>query len=145
MKSLVLGPRKDDLSREIESLFSNFFNAPAFWSERNGIACPAVDIHEGKEDITLTFEIPGMEKKDIKVAVENDILTVSGERNFHEEEKDRNYIRTEIRNGSFSRSFTLPKGVDTGKISAEYKNGFLEVKLAKTEETKPKEVEVKVS
>lgn len=145
MKSLVLRPRRDDLSREIDSFFGNFFNVPAFCSERSGIAYPSVDIQEGKEDITLIFEIPGMEKKDIKVAVEDDILTVSGERKFREEEKERNYIRTEIGSGSFSRSFTLPKGVDSGKISAEYKNGLLEVKLAKTEESKPKEIDVKVS
>ena len=144
MRNLTLKPKKTGLDRDIDSFFSDFFNAPMLWSDR-GNFYPAVDIQETDGDILMRFEIPGMEKDDIKVSIENDILTVSGERNLRHEDKDDNYIRTEIRSGSFCRSFSLPKGVDSKKIEASYKNGILMVKLTKSEEAKPKQIEVKIS
>jgi len=144
MRSLTLRPKKLGLDRDIDSFFSDFFNAPMLWSD-SGNFYPAVDIQETENDIMMSFEIPGMEKENIKVSIENDILTISGDRNLRHEEKDDNYIRTEIRSGSFCRSFSLPKGVDSRKIEASYKNGILKVKLLKAEEAKPKQIEVKVS
>ena len=133
------------ISREIDNLFNSFFNFPGVRTERCCDFMPRVNIKDTKDDVTLTFELPGMEKKDIKVMVKDDVLTVSGERSFKSEEKDDGFVRTEISTGSFSRSFTLPDTVDGEKISADYKNGMLEIKLTKREEVKPKEIEVKVS
>jgi len=133
------------ISREIDNLFNSFFNFPSVRTERRCDFMPRVNIKDTKDDVTLTFELPGMEKKDIKVMVKDDVLTVSGERSFKSEEKDDGFVRTEISTGSFSRSFTLPDTVDGEKISADYKNGMLEIKLTKLEEVKPKEIEVKVS
>ena len=86
-----------------------------------------------------------MEKDNFKINVKDNVLTVSGERKDESEEKADNYIRSEIRSGSFSRSFTLPKTVDVDKINADYKNGILELTLGKREEAKPREIDVKVS
>jgi len=140
-----LVPTTNRLAREFDSLFNSFFNFPSLRTEDSCDFMPRVNIRDDKDDVTLMFELPGMEKKDIKVLVKDDVLTVSGERSFKSEKKDNGYIRTEISSGSFSRSFTLPDTVDAEKVSADYKNGILEVKLAKREEVKPKEIEVKVS
>ena len=145
MRQLAIRPRRNDLASNIDGFFSNFFDTPAFWSDSGCCYFPPVDIHETKDDLFLTFELPGMEKDEIKVGVESNILTVSGERKTHQEENGQDFIRSEIRHGSFSRSFTLPKTVDLDKISADYKNGLLEIRLAKVEEAKPKEVKVKIS
>ncbi len=133
------------IAREIDSMFNSFFRFPSVRSEPSCDFMPRVNIKETADDVTLTFELPGMEKKDIKVMVNDDVLTVSCDRNFKSEEKDNGFVRREIRVGSFSRSFTLPDSVDSEKVSADYKNGLLEIKLTKLEEAKPKEVEVKVS
>lgn len=139
-----LVPTTSRISREIDSLFNNFFNFPRVRTEAVCDFMPRVNIKENEDHITLSFELPGLEKKDIKVMVKDDVLTISGERNFKSEEKDDGFVRSEISSGSFSRSFSLPDTVDSEKVSADYKNGMLEVKLAKREEVKPKEIEVKV-
>jgi HSP20 family protein len=89
--------------------------------------------------------MPGLNKEDIKVWVENDVLSVTGERKAEKEEKEDAFVRREINSCSFRRSFTVPKTVDAKSIKADYKNGMLEIHLVKTEEAKPKEIEVKVS
>ncbi len=132
------------IAREIDNLFNDFFNFPSYRTADSCDFMPRVNIRENDDNVFLTFELPGMEKKDIKVVVKDNVLTVSGERNFKTEEKGDGYVRTEISSGTFSRSFTLPDTVDGEKISADYKNGLLEIKLAKKEEVKPKEIEVKV-
>jgi HSP20 family protein len=140
-----LVPTTNRMVREMDNLFNSFFKIPSFRTERCCDFMPRVNIKDTENDVALTFELPGMEKKDIKVMVKDDILTVSGDRNFKSEEKDNGFVRTEISTGSFSRSFTLPDMVDSEKISADYKNGLLEIKLTKREEVKPKEIEVKAS
>ena len=132
------------IAREIDNLFNDFFNFPSYRAADVADFMPRVNIRENDENVFLTFELPGMEKKDIKVVVKDNILTVSGERHFKTEDKENGNVRTEISSGTFSRSFTLPDTVDGNKISADYKNGLLEIKLAKKEEVKPKEIEVKV-
>lgn len=128
----------------MDSFFEDFFGSPKRW-ETDGVSfSPRADIQENEDEISLTFEIPGMDKGDIKVSVVDNVLTVAGERKFKKEDKDGSYLRSEIRTGSFSRSFTLPDTVDADKISADYKDGLLLVKLAKREEVKPKEIEVKI-
>ncbi len=132
------------MSRDFDSVLDSFFHAPVF---KNDACCefiPRVDIVEDKESIGLHVELPGMKKDDIKVLVEDGVLQISGERKQESEEKDRNYVRSERVYGSFSRSFTLPDNVETDKISAEYKDGVLNVTLRKTEKAKPKEIAVEV-
>jgi len=105
---------------------------------------PSCDIYETGNEIVVKAEIPGIKKEDIKVSIQDGVLTISGERKFEEEIKKENYLRVERGYGSFTRGFTLPPYVDAKKISAEFKDGLLELKLPKTEEAKPKEVEIKV-
>ena len=145
MTYLTLRPKRNGLTREIDRVFNDFFNFPAMRSESDYDFMPRVDIVEGKEDIKLTFELPGMKKEDIKVSIKDNILNVSGKREFKHEEKEENFVRSEISTGSFCRTFTLPETVNSDKISADYKDGMLIVKLAKLEEVKPKEIEVKIS
>lgn len=105
---------------------------------------PSCDIYETKNEIVVKAEIPGVKKEDIKLSLQENVLTLTGERKFEEETKKENYVRVERGYGSFTRSFTLPSYVDVKKIGAEFKDGLLEVKLPKSEETKPKEIEIKV-
>jgi len=105
---------------------------------------PSCDIYETENEIVVKAEIPGLKKEDVKLSVQDNVLTLSGERKFEEETKKENYVRVERGYGSFTRSFTLPAYVDATKISAEFKDGLLEVKLPKSEAAKPKEVEIKV-
>ena len=105
---------------------------------------PAVDVYEDEHQITLKIEVPGIEEKDIDVRIENNTLTVHGERKFEKEEKEENYRRIERQYGSFTRSFTLPTTVDPEKVSANYDKGVLKVSLAKKAEAKPKQIKVNV-
>lgn len=139
-----LVPSTNRIAREMDSLFNSFLNFPSFRTEDSCDFMPRVNIKDTNDNVILTFELPGMEKKDIKVTVKDDVLTVSGQRNFKSEQKDEGWVRTEISSGSFSRSFTLPDTVDPEKVNADYKNGMLEIKLAKHPERKPKEIEVNI-
>ena len=105
---------------------------------------PCCDIYETENEIVVKAEIPGVKKEDVKLSMQDNVLTLSGERKFEEETKKENYVRVERGYGSFTRSFTLPPSVDVKTISAEFKDGLLEVKLPKLEQAKPKEVEIKV-
>ncbi len=146
MSYLTVRPRSNSVSQGIDRFFEDWFSFPSFRSvDFDGDFSPRVNIRENKDNIRLTFELPGMKKDNIKVTVQEGVLTVSGSREFKKEDKNEDYVRCEINSGSFSRSFTLPKSVNSEKISADYKNGLLEVTLTKLEEVKPKEVEVKVS
>jgi HSP20 family protein len=133
-----------NVSRDFDTIVDSLFRAPLFkWSADCNFA-PRVDIIEDKDSVTLQAEIPGMKKEQIKVMVEDGILTISGERKQEFEKKDKGYLRTERAYGSFSRSFTLPDYVDAEKISADYKDGLLNIALPKTEKAKPKEISVDV-
>jgi len=105
---------------------------------------PAVDVYEDEHKITLKIEVPGIDEKDIDIRVENNLLTVHGERKFEKEEKEENYRRVERQYGSFTRSFNLPNTVDAENISADYDRGVLKVQLAKKAEAKPKQIKVNV-
>jgi len=106
---------------------------------------PSVDISEDDKEWLIKAEIPEVKKEDVKVTVENGVLTVTGERKFEKEEKDKKYHRIERSYGNFFRSFTLPEGADGAKVSAEFKDGVLKVHLPKNEKAKSKAVEVKVA
>jgi HSP20 family protein len=105
---------------------------------------PACDIYETDNEIVVKAELPEVKKEDVRVTLENNVLTIRGERKFEEETKKENYHRVERSYGEFARSFTLPTFIDPNKINAEFKDGLLRVTLAKREEAKPKQVEVKV-
>jgi len=105
---------------------------------------PLVDIAEDDKNYLIKAEIPGINKEEIKVGIQDDVLTISGESKYEKEEKDKKFHRIERAYGSFARSFTLPEDSDGEKISAEFKDGILNVRLPKTAKVKPKQVEVKV-
>jgi HSP20 family protein len=105
---------------------------------------PAIDVYEDEHNVTLKIEVPGIDEKDIDVRIENNTLTVRGERNFEKEEKEENFRRVERQYGSFTRSFTLPNTVDPEQVSANYDKGVLKIKLAKRAEAKPKQIKVNV-
>ena len=105
---------------------------------------PAVDVYEDEHNVTLKIEVPGVEEKDIDVRIENNTLTVHGERKFEKEEKEENYRRVERQYGSFTRSFTLPNTVDAESVSASYDKGMLKIKLSKKAEAKPKQIKINV-
>jgi len=104
---------------------------------------PAVDIRESDEALTLIAELPGLTKNDVHITMENNVLTLSGERKFETEEKEESYHRIERAYGSFSRSFTLPANVKTDKVEALFKDGLLSVTLPKVEEAKPRKIEIR--
>ena len=105
---------------------------------------PAVDVYEDEHKVTLKIEVPGIDEKDIDVQVENNVLTVHGERKIEKEEKEENYRRVERQYGSFTRTFTLPTTVDTEAVSATYDKGVLKIALPKKAEAKPKQIKVNV-
>jgi len=105
---------------------------------------PVVDIVEDDNEYLIKAELPEVKKEDVKVTVQDDVLTISGERMFEKEEKGRKYHRMERAYGSFARSFTLPEDADGEKVAAEFKDGVLKVHLPKSEQAKPKSIEVKI-
>jgi HSP20 family protein len=109
-----------------------------------GSWAPAVDIYEKDGNIVLKAELPGVDPKDVDIRVENNLLTLRGERKFDNEVKRDNYHRVERSYGSFSRSFTLPNVVDTQNIKAEYRDGVLHMTLPKREEAKPRQIQINV-
>jgi HSP20 family protein len=129
---------------ELDSLLGTHFD----WTGRNltGTVYPHVDITESNNEFLISADLPGLTKDDIKVSVENDVLSINGEKKRESEkrEKDR-YYHYERSFGQFSRSFSLPSNVDSKHIDAKYNNGVLEIRLKKVEEAKPKAIEVNVS
>lgn len=109
-----------------------------------GSWAPLVDIYEREGNIVLKAELPGVDPKDVDIRVENNVLTLRGERKFDAEVNRDNYHRVERAYGAFSRSFTLPNVVDTGDIKAEFKDGVLSVTLPKRAEAKPRQISINV-
>jgi HSP20 family protein len=113
-------------------------------SLNNTSFAPPVDVYEDEHNVILKIEVPGIEEKDIDVRIENNTLTVHGERKFEQEEKEENYRRVERQYGSFTRTFTLPQTVDQENVQADYDKGVLKIKLSKKAEAKPKQIKVNV-
>jgi len=105
---------------------------------------PAIDVAEDNEAMTVTAELPGLKREDVKIKVREGILTLSGEKKFSEEQKKDNYYRVERSYGSFARSFTLPNTVDSEKISASMQDGILRLRIPKKPEAKEREIDVQV-
>ena len=137
------------LQNRLNSIFSDFAqpNGSQGMGQESlaaGNFVPAVDIYEDEQKLMLKLEIPGVKQEDIDIRVENQTLTVKGQRGFESEEKEENFHRIERRFGSFVRSFTLPMTIDTESIAAKYENGVLGIQLAKKEAAKPKQVKIEV-
>ncbi len=133
------------IQRDINRLFDNFFRGGVQGDETfNSYWTPAVDIAEQENEYLVKMELPGVNKEDVKISLESNILTIRGEKKQEKEEKDKSLHRVERSYGSFQRSFTLPTTVKSDKIDAVYKDGVLSVTLPKMEEAKPKQIEVKV-
>ncbi len=103
---------------------------------------PAVDIFETESEIVVKAEVPGMERKDITLNLENNVLTLKGERRFLKEAKEENYHRIERSYGGFSRAFSIPATVDEEKIRADYQDGVLKIVLPKKEQLRPKQIKI---
>ena len=106
---------------------------------------PVVDIAEDDKEYLITAELPEVKKEDVKVTMENGVLTITGERKFEKEETNKKWHRVERSYGSFARTFALPDNGDAAKVNAEFKDGMLKVRIAKSEAARPKQIEVKVS
>jgi HSP20 family protein len=129
---------RDDMDR----LFNTFFGTKPQTME--DMWRPAIDIEENNGNLLVRAEVPGMKKEDIKVAVKDNVLTISGERKKENETKNKTFHRIERSYGKFSRMIRLPAEVDADKVKASYKEGVLHVTLPTPEEMKPKQIEVKV-
>jgi HSP20 family protein len=151
--AIVRLPFRDlgSLQERMNRLFDESFRgiAPGPGAEEDwalgGSWAPAVDIYEQEGNIVLKAEVPGVDPKDVDILVENNVLTLRGERKFDEEVKKESYHRVERSYGTFTRSFTLPNVVDTDKIKAEHRDGVLRVTLPKKEEAKPRQIQISVA
>jgi len=133
----------------VERAFGRLFNqfAPGPLSEREEDVAearwaPAVDVKESDEALTVFVELPGVEKKDIDISLEDNVLTVTGQRTLSRDEKKESYHRIERTYGKFSRSFRLPANVQGDKVAAQFKDGVLSVEIPKAEEAKPRQIEI---
>ena len=133
-----------DPFRELANLFENFAEGTGKDQLMSGSFVPPVDIYEDEHNLVLKLEIPGVSEADLDIQVENNTLTVKGERKFEKEEKEENFHRVERRYGSFLRTFRLPNTVDTESVEANYEKGVLRINLAKKAEAKPKQIKVGV-
>jgi HSP20 family protein len=132
---------QDQLNRLFEDSFTR---------DRSGHAdlatwAPPVDIYETENELVVKADLPDLQDKDIDVRVENNTLTIRGERKFEKDVNEDNYLRVERAYGSFMRSFSLPNTVSSDSIRAEYRNGVLTLHMAKREESKPKQIKITVS
>jgi HSP20 family protein len=132
------------LQQEVNRLFTGNL-APALDDEgiARGSWSPNVDIFENKDQIIIEAELPGMNREDFDLSVENNVITLRGERRFEKKEETDNYHRVERAYGSFTRSFTLPNTVSAEGATADYRDGVLRVVLPKREETKARRIEIK--
>ena len=128
-----------------ERMFDDFFGLDRRRMDlQNFDWTPRVNVEEKEEAFEITAELPGMKKDDLDIEVQDDVLTIKGEKKFEKDEKEANYHICERSYGTFQRSFTLPENVKTDDIEAEYKDGILKLVLPKVEPVKPKEIKVKV-
>jgi HSP20 family protein len=133
-----------DMQRSVEQLMRGYGPSASREEAIGTNFVPPVDVYEDSNGLTLKMEVPGIDEKDIDVRIENNVLTVHGERKFEKEEKEENFQRVERRYGSFTRSFTLPNTVDTEGVSADYDKGVLRIHLNKRAEAKPKQIKVNI-
>jgi HSP20 family protein len=140
-QSRDLASLRDQVNRLLENNFTGGRSGPAdlaTWA-------PVVDIYETENELVVKADLPDLEDKDIDVRVENNTLTIRGERKFEKDVNEENYLRVERAYGPFMRSFSFPNTVSSENIRAEYRNGVLSLHMAKREESKPKQVKISVT
>ena len=140
----------EDVQRRMSSLLEgNLFRRSNLTNGEENISvpewAPMVDVIEDEKEYLIKVELPEVQKDDVKVTVENGTLTISGERKAEKEQKGRKFHRVERYYGRFERTFGIPDDAEQDKVNAEFKDGVLRVRLAKSEKTRPKQIEVKVS
>ena len=140
-------PTADPFRDRVNRMFDDFLRdlVPARSSEEmsGNRWLPAVDIKETPEALSLTVELPGLKKEEVSITLENQVLTVHGERKFEGETKEATYHRIERAYGAFMRSFTLPANIKADRVDAAFDNGLLTVTLPKVEEAKPRRIAIK--
>jgi HSP20 family protein len=132
------------LQEQVNRLFNDVFERQGEESSLTAWA-PAVDIYETEHELVVKADLPEVDPKDLDIRVENNILTIRGERKFEKKVSEENYLRVERAYGSFARSFTLASTVNSDAIKAEYQNGVLTLTIPKKEEAKPKQIKVNVA
>lgn len=141
-------PETDVLRNRMDRLFNQMlgdvWGAPAATEEvATRRWSPVVDIRETDDALMLTAELPGLTREDVQITLDNNVLTLSGERSFEKESKGETFHRIERSYGAFSRSFTLPANVKTDQVAAVFGDGLLRVTLPKVEEAKPRKIEIR--
>ncbi len=136
----------NSLQQEMNRLFSTFFDAPATSGANGGPRrwIPAMDLVETDDHFVLRADLPGLTEADIDLSLEDNVLTLSGERKSEHEERGEGFYRVERASGAFSRSLTLPEGVDGDAITARFDKGVLEVRIAKPEQRRPRKLQIQV-
>ena len=139
----------DSLQGERNRLFSSFFDAPPKTKGGNGNGTarrwiPSMDLVETQDHFVLKADLPGMSESDVNVELENNVLTISGERKTEQEEQQEGYYRLERATGAFSRSLSLPEGIDAEAVAADFDNGVLTVRIPKPAQVKPRKVKIGV-
>src|ERR1700756_2014340 len=136
-------PFRGSRDTQLNQLFNNFFGRAA--EDQNLTTwAPAVDIYEGEHELVVKADLPDIKPEELDVRVENNILTIRGERKFEKKVDEKSYLRVERAYGSFARSFSLANTVNTEAIKADYKDGVLTLTIPKREEAKPKQIKVSV-
>lgn len=133
-------PEQDIMSKRFSDIMDEFFNDAV--RTRRDTFVPSIDVSETEDQFLISAELPGMNKEDIDISLENSRLSISGERSFEKEDKGKKYHRVESSYGSFERSFQLPDNVDAESISASYENGVLNISIDKSEEEVKKQIEI---
>ena len=137
------------IQSEMNRLFNTFFDSPAASGGQSNAQSlrrwiPAMDLVETEDAFVLRADLPGLSEKDVNIELEDNVLTVSGERKAEHEDRQEGYYRVERASGTFSRSLTLPEGVDPEGVSANFERGVLEVRIPKPEQRKPRKVAISV-
>ena len=134
----------EDIQEEMNRLFDSSLRRSGR-SDFEGAFVPAIDVVEEKDSFLIRADLPGLSKDNVSVTLQDNCLTIKGEKKHESETKEANYYRRERVSGSFSRTIKLPSTVDAKRIDAQFKDGVLHVRLPKTEEAKPKQIDIKVS
>jgi HSP20 family protein len=134
----------NSLQDQVNRLFDESFSRGRSGESEMGTWAPAVDIYETEQELVLKADLPEVNEHDIDIRVENNVLTIRGERKFQNEVSQDNFLRIERACGPFTRSFSLPNSIHTEAIKADYRNGVLSVRMPKREESKPKQIRIGV-
>lgn len=133
-----------DIQGEVNRLFDTFLGRPVQTSPAMRPWLPSVDMHETKDELVLSVEVPGLSEKDVTVSITGDLLSIKGERRVADQTKDEKYLHVERVYGQFERLIELPMAVQPDKVKATYRDGVLTITLPKAEELKPREIKVDI-